>query len=56
MEALGWSATKVAAECGVSFTTVWRWLNDEAEPRFSQYQSLRKNVPGFAKQIDRKAA
>ena len=55
-EKMGWSNAKVAAEVGVNEATVHRWKAEGFEPRLKQYLSLRANLPGFAKLMDRRAA
>jgi len=48
----GWTATKVAAECGASEQAAKNWLAGKAMPRADFLERLRRQMPGLADILD----
>ena len=55
-EKAGWSPARIAVTVDKSEASARQWLKGNAEMGASDYQTLRRELPGFADLVDGKAA
>lgn len=54
-ERASWSPAQIAAVTGRSESAARRWLSGETQMKASEFQTLRRDLPGFAELVDGKA-